>query len=60
MANLKDPRGSVPVIPSERDCAWNETVVRFHRPATIPVKHLEITTGDTVDRGTSSIIVLYN
>jgi hypothetical protein len=31
-----------------------ETVVRFHRPATIPVKYLEITTGDTVDSGTSS------
>jgi hypothetical protein len=29
-------------------------VVRFHRPATIPVKYLVITTGDTVDRGTSS------
>jgi hypothetical protein len=29
-------------------------VVRFHRPATIPVKYLVITTGDTVDSGTSS------
>jgi hypothetical protein len=31
-------------------------VARFRRPATIPVKHLVITTGDTVDTGTSSII----
>ena len=29
-------------------------MVRFHRPATIPVKYLVITTGDTVDSGTSS------
>jgi ABC-type cobalamin/Fe3+-siderophores transport system ATPase subunit len=36
------------------DCTWNETVVRFHRPATIPVKYLVITTGDTEDSGTSS------
>ena len=29
-------------------------MVRFHRPATIPVKYLVITTGDTEDSGTSS------
>jgi hypothetical protein len=36
-----------------REYTWNETVVRFHRPATIPVKYLVITTGDTADSGTS-------
>jgi hypothetical protein len=37
-----------------REYTWNETVVRFHRPATIPAKYLVITTGDTEDGGTSS------
>ena len=36
-----------------RECTWNEMVVRFHLPATALVKYLVITTGDTVDNGTS-------
>lgn len=36
-----------------REYTWNEMVIRFHLPATALVKYLVITTGDTVDRGTS-------
>ena len=36
-----------------REYTWNEMVVRFHLPATVLVKYLVITTGDTVDSGTS-------
>jgi hypothetical protein len=39
-----------------RDCTWNETLVRFHLPATALMKYLVITTGDTVDSGTSFAI----
>jgi hypothetical protein len=39
-----------------RDCTWNETLVRFHLPATALMKYLVITTGDTVDSGTSCAI----
>jgi hypothetical protein len=39
-----------------RDCTWNETLVRFHLPATALMKNLVITTGDTVDSGTSCAI----
>jgi hypothetical protein len=36
-----------------REYTWNEMVVRFHLPATVLVKYLVITAGDTVDSGTS-------